>query len=186
MLGVYWRSLDTPLGVSSRCHSEICRWVCRHFAIPDQRREINDGINCDVFQTYRYLIRESEIYFQQVLLYLEFENEYYFSCYDIFGNCLFFYIWIKSCCALSISCILRVIALFQELFQLHRADLEKLYLELLSVLIFKAKIIHFHRGRRKKKNCPRYDIRYIYNIQNYRIHYDSDLTSWKYYPLPHA
>ena len=47
---------------------------------------------CDVFQTYRYLIRESEIYFQQVLLYLEFENEYYFSCYDIFGNCLFFYI----------------------------------------------------------------------------------------------
>lgn len=47
---------------------------------------------CDVFQTYRYLIRESEIYFQQVLLYLGFENEYYFSLYDIFGNCLFFYI----------------------------------------------------------------------------------------------
>lgn len=47
---------------------------------------------CDVFQTYRYLIRESEIYFQQVLLYLGFENEYYFSFYDIFGICLFFYI----------------------------------------------------------------------------------------------
>lgn len=64
--------------------------MCRHFAIPDQRREINDGIICAVFQTYRYLIRESEIYFQQVLLYLGFENEYYFSLYDIFGNCLFF------------------------------------------------------------------------------------------------
>ena len=116
MLGVFWRSLDTPLGINSRWHSRICRWVCRHFAIPDQRRENNDGSTSNLwcFSNISLSDWESEIYFQQVLLYLEFEIEYYFSLYDIFGNCLFFYIWIKSCCALSISCILRVIALFQE------------------------------------------------------------------------
>ena len=54
---------------------------------------------------------------------------------------------------------------------------EPLYLELMSVLIFKAKTktkqqLNFHRDA-NQKNCPRCDIRY--NIQEYRIHYDSAL-----------
>ena len=109
---------------------------------------------CDVFQTYRYLIRESEIYFQQVLLYLGFENEYYFLIYLLLD---YFFLYLNK----IMLCFVNIINFPSYrsfpgmyslwVFQLHRVDFKKLYLELMSVLIFKAKKSISTETQNKKK-----------------------------------